>query len=85
MVVGLGAAAMLVRDNLSVYTEQMTQMRNYLREQLIRKFQLVSGEDGGSLKAGEVTVNTEHSYRVSRQAAVGQVSAQTSISTDMYQ
>ena len=85
MVVGLGAAAMLVRDNLSVYTEQMTQMRNYLREQLIRKFQLVSGEDGGSLKAGEVTVNTEHSYRVSRQAAVGQVSARTSISTDTYQ
>ena len=90
MVVGLGAAAMLVRDNLSVYTEQMTQMRNYLREQLIRKFQLVSGEDGGSLKAGEVTVNTEHSYRVSRQAAVGQVavgqvSARSSISTDTYQ
>ena len=54
MVVGLGAAAKLVTANLSTYTEQMAQMRNYLREQLIRKFQLVSGEDGCSLKAGEV-------------------------------
>ena len=85
MVVGLGAAAMLVRDNLSVYTEQMTQMRNYLREQLIRKFQLVSGEDGGSLKAGEVTVNTEHSYRVSRQVSAKTSVTRTSVSTDTYQ
>ena len=64
MVVGLGAAAMLVRDNLSVYTERMTQMRNYLREQLIRKFQLVSGEDGGSLKAGEVRSNLKVNIHV---------------------
>jgi len=54
MLVGLGAAAKLVTANLSEYTEHMSEMRNYLREQLIRKFQLVSGEDGGSLKAGEV-------------------------------
>ena len=54
MVVGLGAAARLVTANLTMYTEQMAQMRNYLREQLIRKFRLVSGEDGGALKAGEV-------------------------------
>ena len=86
MVVGLGAAAMLVRDNLSVYTEQMTQMRNYLREQLIRKFQLVSGEDGGSLKAGEVTVNLNiHTQLVDKQqkdkCQHGQVSAQTRISS----
>jgi len=54
MLVGLGAAARLVTANLSEYTEHMAEMRNYLREQLIRKFQLVSGEDGGPLKAGEV-------------------------------
>ena len=54
MLVGLGAAAKLVTANLSEYTEHMAEMRNYLREQLIRKFQLVSGEDGGPLKAGEV-------------------------------
>ena len=54
MVVGLGAAAKLVTINQAVYTEHMAQMRNYLREQLIRKFKLVSGEDVGSLKAGEV-------------------------------
>ena len=59
MVVGLGAAAKLVTTNLSTFTEQMAQMRNYLREQLIRKFQLVSGEDRGSLKAGEVRLNTK--------------------------
>lgn len=59
MVVGLGAAAKLVTANLTMYREQMAQMRNYLREQLIRKFRLVSGEDGGSLKAGEVGLNTK--------------------------
>ena len=59
MVVGLGAAAKLVTANLTLYTEHMAQMRNYLREQLIRKFRLVSGEDGGSLKAGEVGLNTK--------------------------
>ena len=75
MVVGLGAAAMLVRDNLSVYTEQMTQMRNYLREQLIRKFQLVSGEDGGSLKAGEVIHTRLADKYQQRQASLGRVSA----------
>jgi len=54
MIVGLGAAAELVTTNLSMYAEHMAEMRNYLREQLIRRFQLVAGEDGGSLKAGEV-------------------------------
>ena len=54
MLVGLGAAAKLVTANLPEYTEHMAEMRNYLREQLIRKFQLVSGEDGGPLKAREV-------------------------------
>ena len=54
MIVGLGAAAELVTTNLSLYSEHMAEMRNYLREQLIRRFQLVAGEDGGSLKAGEV-------------------------------
>ena len=54
MIVGLGAAAELVTINLSLYSEHMAEMRNYLREQLIRRFQLVAGEDGGSLKAGEV-------------------------------
>ena len=54
MIVGLGAAAELVTVNLSLYSEHMAEMRNYLREQLIRRFQLVAGEEGGSLKAGEV-------------------------------
>ncbi|XP_023335092.1 selenocysteine lyase isoform X2 [Eurytemora carolleeae] len=53
MIVGIGQAAELVNTNLDVYTNHMRKMRDYLRDGLIRKFNLVL-EDTGTLDLGQV-------------------------------
>jgi len=54
MIVGLGAACQLVSDNLGTYEEHMRTIRDYLRDQLIKNFKLVTSDEPVSLQAGEV-------------------------------
>jgi selenocysteine lyase len=56
MVVGLGVAAGLVAAGLASHMEHMAGVRDYLREELIRRFQLVTGEEvQGPLAAGQLS------------------------------
>eukprot|EP00092_Neocalanus_flemingeri_P023294 GFUD01025258.1.p1 GENE.GFUD01025258.1~~GFUD01025258.1.p1 ORF type:complete len:430 (+),score=137.91 GFUD01025258.1:171-1460(+) len=54
MIVGLGVACQLVSDNLARYEGQMRTVRDHLRDQLIRNFELVTSDEPVSLQAGQI-------------------------------
>ena len=54
MIVGLGAAALLVTRNLEEYSSHLRAMRDHLRDQLIRNFKLVTSDEPVSLARGEI-------------------------------
>ena len=54
MIVGLGVAADLVRRNIAEYNNHLRSVRDYLRDQLIRHFTLVSSDLPVSLARGEI-------------------------------
>ena len=54
MIVGLGVAADLVRRNLAEYSGHLRSVRDYLRDELIRHFTLVSSDLPVSLARGEI-------------------------------
>ena len=54
MIVGLGAAALLVSRNIAEYSNHLRAVRDYLRDQLIRHFTLVSSDLPVSLARGQI-------------------------------
>jgi len=54
MIAGLGAAAQLVTDNIDGYTKHLKNVRDYLRDGLMTRFQLVLNEEDPKLERGEV-------------------------------
>jgi len=54
MIVGMGVACQLVTDNLPRYEDKMRSVRDYLRDQLIKNFELVTSDEPVSLHAGQV-------------------------------
>ena len=54
MIVGLGAAALLVTRNIEQYRDHLRTMRDHLRDQLIRHFKLVTSDEPVKLARGEI-------------------------------
>eukprot|EP00088_Acartia_fossae_P016764 TRINITY_DN19439_c0_g1_i3.p1 TRINITY_DN19439_c0_g1~~TRINITY_DN19439_c0_g1_i3.p1 ORF type:complete len:420 (+),score=75.04 TRINITY_DN19439_c0_g1_i3:51-1310(+) len=54
MIAGLGAAAQLVIDNIDSYTRHLKNVRDYMRDGLMTRFQLVLNEEDPKLEKGEV-------------------------------
>jgi len=54
MIVGLGVACHLVSDNLGMYESKMRIARDYLRDQLIKNFELVTSDEPVSLLCGQI-------------------------------
>jgi len=54
MIVGLGVACQLVSENITSYEHHMRTIRDYLRDLLIKSFELVSSDEPVSLAAGQV-------------------------------
>ena len=68
MIAGLGAAFGLVTQNLDTYSRHMRTVRDFLVDQLIRNFSLVTADETNTrLGLGEVQTGTEHNPHLHRE------------------